>query len=153
MTVRPATVPDELDLVRTLFREYASGVELDLCFQGFEAELAELPGKYAPPSGRLLLATDGGAMLGCVALRRFSAADGEMKRLYVRPAARGLGAGRALVERVIAEARAVGYRRLLLDTLPSMAAAIALYESLGFRDIEPYCTHPVAEARYLGLEL
>jgi ribosomal protein S18 acetylase RimI-like enzyme len=153
MTVRPATVPDELDLVRTLFREYEAGIGVDLCFQGFEAELAELPGKYAPPTGRLLLATDGDAVLGCIALRRFTDADGEMKRLYVRPAARGLGAGRALVEAVIAAARAIGYRRLLLDTLPSMASAIALYESLGFRDVEPYRENPVPGARYLGLEL
>jgi ribosomal protein S18 acetylase RimI-like enzyme len=153
MTVRPATVPDELDLVRTLFREYEAGIGVDLCFQGFAAEVAELPGMYAPPTGRLLLATNGDVVLGCIALRRFTDSDGEMKRLYVRTAARGLGAGRALVEAVIAEARAIGYRRLLLDTLPSMAAAIALYESVGFRDVEPYRANPVPGARYLGLEL
>jgi ribosomal protein S18 acetylase RimI-like enzyme len=153
LTIRPAVIPDELPVVRELFREYADGLGVDLCFQGFEAELAGLPGAYAPPPGRLLLAVRGGVVLGCVALRRLSDADGEMKRLYVRPAARGCGAGRRLVAALIAEATAIGYRRILLDTLPTMAEAIRLYESVGFRPTEPYCINPVPGARYLALEL
>lgn len=153
MTTRDAEVPAELPLVRELFREYASLPEVGLCVRGMEAELAGLPGEYAPPSGRLLLAEAGGAVIGCVALRPVDEHTGEMKRLYVRPAARGSGAGRALAERVIAEARRIGYRRLVLDTLPSLVAAIRLYESLGFRDIAPYHANPVPGARYLGLDL
>jgi GNAT superfamily N-acetyltransferase len=153
VAIRNAHDPADLPLVRELFREYADTLGVDLCFQGFEAELAELPGRYAPPVGRLLLASASGTVLGCVALRPLSESVGEMKRLYVRPAARGLGAGRALAERVIAEARSIGYHRLCLDTLPSMAAAVRLYESLGFRDVPPYCHNPVPGARYLGLDL
>jgi ribosomal protein S18 acetylase RimI-like enzyme len=153
LEIRPASFPADLERVRGLFREYAAGLGVDLCFQGFEAELAGLPGKYAPPRGRLLLAEDGSGLLGCVALRPLSDEIGEAKRLYVRPAARGLGAGRRLWDTLIAEARAIGYRRLVLDTLPSMTAAIRLYESFGFRDVEPYCANPVPGARFLGLEL
>jgi ribosomal protein S18 acetylase RimI-like enzyme len=153
MEIRPAVVPTELDLVRLLFREYAAGLGFDLCFQGFEAELISLPGRYAPPAGRLLLAVAAGRVVGCIALRGLSETVGEMKRLYVRPAARGLGVGRALAERVILEARGIGYRRLVLDTLPAMAAAIGLYDALGFRDIAPYCANPVPGARFLGLDL
>jgi len=151
--IRPAVTPDELPVVRELFREYAAGLGVDLCFQGFEAELAGLPGAYAPPSGRLMLAVRGGEVLGCVALRRLSDSEGEMKRLYVRPAARGGGVGWALVSALIVEATEAGYRRLLLDTLPTMAAAIRLYESAGFRPVEPYCLNPVPGARYLALDL
>jgi GNAT superfamily N-acetyltransferase len=115
--------------VRELFREYADGLGVDLCFQGFEAELAGLPGAYAPPSGRLLLVVCGSEVYGCVALRRLSDSAAEMKRLYVRPAARGTGLGWALVNALIVEAEAIGYRRILLDTLPTMTAAIRLYSS------------------------
>jgi ribosomal protein S18 acetylase RimI-like enzyme len=151
--VRDAVVPDELGVVRELFREYADRLGVDLCFQGFAAELAGLPGDYAPPAGRLLLADAGGAIAGCAALRPISASVGEMKRLYVRPAFRGRGVGRDLVLRVLADARAVGYSHLYLDTLPQMAEAIRLYESLGFRDIPPYRANPVPGARFLALNL
>jgi ribosomal protein S18 acetylase RimI-like enzyme len=153
LRIRPAAIPDELPTVRELFREYADGLGVDLCFQGFEAELAGLPGAYAPPSGLLLLAACGSEVYGCVALRRLSESDAEMKRLYVRPAARGSGLGWALVSALIVEAQAIGYRRILLDTLPAMTAAIRLYESLGFRPVEPYCHNPVPGARYMALEL
>jgi ribosomal protein S18 acetylase RimI-like enzyme len=126
--------------LRGLFREYQAQLGVDLCFQGFEAELAALPGDYAPP-------------LGCVAMRPLDATTCEMKRLYVRDAARGLGLGRRLAERLIAEARALGYRRMVLDTLPSMAAAQGLYRSLGFAPIAPYTFNPVEGSRYLGLDL
>ena len=117
------------------------------------SELAGLPGAYAPPSGLLLLAVCGASAYGCVALRRLSESDAEMKRLYVRPSARGTGLGWALVSTLIVEAEAIGYRRLLLDTLPTMTAAIRLYESVGFHLVEPYCHNPVPGARYMALDL
>lgn len=144
-----ARVPDDLPLVRRLFREYADGLGVDLCFQGFEAELAELPGRYAPPAGRLLIAWRGDEALGCVALRPIDEAACEMKRLYLRPQARGLGLGRQLAERICDEARAAGYARIYLDTLPTMTAAVALYESLGFRPAEAYVYNPLAGAMFL----
>jgi len=127
--IAPAVTADEIAAVRQLFEEYAAGLEVDLCFQNFSAELAALPGSYAPPHGRLLLARVDGAPAGCVALRPQCAHAGEMKRLYVRPDHQGIGLGRRLAERVLGEARAIGYTSLLLDTLPSMGTAIALYES------------------------
>jgi ribosomal protein S18 acetylase RimI-like enzyme len=153
MLVRAASCPDELPLVRGLFQEYAAGLGVDLCFQHFAEELAGLPGVYAPPAGWLLLAEDDGRVAGCVALRPIAGGAGEMKRLYVRPAFRGRGVGRALVGRLLDEARAAGYRRVCLDTLPTMGEAVRLYEALGFRDTEPYCFNPVAGVRYLALDL
>jgi ribosomal protein S18 acetylase RimI-like enzyme len=153
MDVRPARVPDELPAVRALFQEYAAGLGIDLCFQRFEEEMAGLPGGYAPPSGRLMLAVEGDDVAGCIALRRLDDETCEMKRLYVRPAYRGAGAGRMLAERVLAEAAAAGYRSIRLDTLPSMARAIELYRALGFVPIEPYCHNPVPGAMYLAKEL
>ncbi len=155
MPIHAAESGADLGAARELFREYQRRLDLDLGFQGFAEELANLPGAYAPPRGRLLLATqaEDGAVLGCVALRPWGERDGEMKRLYVRPQAHGLGLGRKLAEAVIAEARAIGYRRLLLDTLPSMSAAQRLYESLGFVDIPPYRENPVAGTRFLALAL
>jgi putative acetyltransferase len=153
-TLRAATAAD-LDDVRTLFREYEAWLDHDLCFQGFAAEVAGLPGRYAPPSGGLWLAESAGALVGGIALREFSPGVAEMKRLYVREAARGSGAGRALAQLVIAEARARGYRTMRLDTLriDRMRAANALYDALGFRDIPPYYSNPLPGVRYMELEL
>jgi ribosomal protein S18 acetylase RimI-like enzyme len=145
--------PDDVEAVRRLFVEYQESLGVDLCFQGFDRELAELPGDYAPPEGSLLVARAEDCVVACVALRRLDPQTCEMKRLYVRPTQRGLGLGRALAEAVIAEARRIGYVRMRLDTLPSMTEAAALYERLGFRDIEPYTENPVPGARFLQLEL
>ncbi len=144
-----------LDLVRVreLFLEYAAWLNVDLCFQGFDAELAGLPGAYARPDGRLLLAMRDDQAAGCVALRRFDATTGEVKRLWVRPAFRDGGLGRMLAARIVHEARAVGYAGLVLDTLAPMAAAIALYRSLGFREIAPYYHNPLPGAVYMRLSL
>ena len=134
---------------RGLFEEYQKSLGFSLCFQNFDAELAGLPGAYAPPSGRLLLAFSGDEPAGCIALRKIGEEICEMKRLWVRPAFRGTGLGRRLVETLISEARVIGYRRVRLDTLPSMAAAQALYLSLGFRDIPPYNDHPIEGTRFM----
>ena len=142
-----------LATVQELFREYAKGIGIDLCFQNFDQELAELPGKYAPPEGRLLLALAGAEVAGCVALRKIGEGICEMKRLYVRPTFRRAGAGKMLARAVISAAGESGYDRMRLDTLSSMNEAIALYESLGFRRIEPYCHNPSAGAVFMELKL
>jgi len=151
--IRPARVPADLSAVRALFLEYAAGLGFDLCFQDFETELATLPGKYAPPEGRMLLAWLGTETVGCVALRRVRGEACEMKRLYVQPSARGLQVGRRLAERICDEARDAGYRRILLDTLPSMSAAVRLYTALGFEPVAPYAFNPIDGAIFLGLDL
>jgi GNAT superfamily N-acetyltransferase len=148
MIIRPASLQD-LDEIRIMLREYAEWLGVDLCFQNFEAELAGLPGDYAPPYGRLLIAE--GA--GCVALRPIDGDVCEMKRLYVRPEHRGSGLGRRLVLAIIDEARGIGYRKMRLDTMPKMDGAQRLYASLGFRDIAAYRYNPEPEARFLELDL
>lgn len=153
LTIVDAAAVDEVLMVRCLFEEYAASLGIDLCFQGFEQELAGLPGSYAPPQGRLLLAWEGGQTAGCIALRPLEPGSCEMKRLYVRPAFRGHGIGRVLVDRIIQAARQAGYRLMRLDTLPSMTAALALYRRLGFREIAPYYENPVEGAVFLELQL
>lgn len=145
-----------LAAARELFVEYAHSLGFDLCFQGFEEELAGLPGAYAPPRGRLLLADSSQGYLGCVALRHRPELEAnvcEMKRLYVRPAARGTGLGRALAERIIADAREIGYESMVLDTLATMTPAMTLYRSLGFTETDAYYANPIPEARYFALKL
>ena len=142
-----------VDACRELFREYQQGLGVSLCFQGFDRELAQLPGDYARPRGRLLLARIVGEPAGCVAVRPLGERDAEMKRLYVRPAYRGMGIGRVLAECAIDDARAIGYATLKLDTLPAMGEAQRLYAELGFGDTQPYNDNPVAGVRFLALEL
>lgn len=166
-----ATGGPALDAVRTLFQEYSRGLGISLCFQGFEQELAGLPGRYVPPGGAILMALAGGdapgsasdaetagsageRAAGCVAVRPLDEPGiCEMKRLYVRPGFRGLKLGRLLAEAAIEKARAAGYRAMRLDTLPSMTRAIAMYQKLGFKDIKPYCHNPHAGVRYMELTL
>jgi putative acetyltransferase len=152
---RLAEAADAADFAagRVLFEEYAAQLRIDLCFQGFAAELADLAAIYSPPSGCLLLARSGGVPVGCGAIRRFSADACEMKRLYVRSGARGASLGRRLAEALAARAREFGYARMLLDTLEEMAAARTLYRSLGFREIAPYYRNPSAGIVYMELGL
>ncbi|HSN92020.1 MAG TPA: GNAT family N-acetyltransferase [Anaeromyxobacteraceae bacterium] len=152
--LRIAASPADLDLARSLFREYERAVDTACCFEGFERELAEMGAIYGPPGGCVLLALDGGEAVGCAALRPLGDGAAEMKRLYLRPAARGRGLGGALVVRLLAEARALGHAKVVLETLPGrMPEAVALYQSLGFEEIPPYVRRPLAGARYLALSL
>ncbi|MCG3126402.1 MAG: hypothetical protein CHACPFDD_01237 [Phycisphaerae bacterium] len=170
MLITDGHTPDRIAVAAELFREYAATLGHDLCFQGFERELAELPGAYAPPRGRLLLARDADVWIGCVALRPLAAPDGgggcqsapppnangdfcEMKRMFVRPGVRRSGVGRALALAIIEQARTIGYTAMRLDTLHTMTAALSLYESLGFRRIAPYYHNPIPGAVYLELNL
>lgn len=147
----------ELDRLRAIFREYAAGLQVDLCFQDFDGELATLPGEYAEPRGILLMANVNGQVAGCCALRPMDSVDYpnacEMKRLYVRPGFRGIGLGRQLAEAIMDAARRAGYDYVLLDTLDDMEAARSLYEDLGFEEIPPYYHNPIAGAHYLRAEL
>nr|WP_315496749.1 GNAT family N-acetyltransferase [uncultured Rhodoferax sp.] len=149
--------PEELDGLRQLFQEYAAQLGVDLCFQNFAQELRELPGEYAAPRGALLLARAGNTLAGCCALRPLDTTDypnaAEMKRLFVRPAYRGLGLGRLLAEGILDAARQSGYDCVLLDTLDDMEAARALYEELGFEEVPPYYFNPIAGAHYLKADL
>jgi GNAT superfamily N-acetyltransferase len=153
LTIAQASSASDIATARRLFEEYAASLGTDGCFQGFEQELATLPGSYAPPGGRLLLATHGSDVAGCVALRPLDVDVCEMKRLYLRPAFHGRGLGRALVKEILREARIAGYRRMRLDTLPTMRAALALYRQLGFREIPPYGSNPIEGTLFLELQL
>ncbi len=149
LTLEQAESPEQIAAIRELFLEYAQSLNFSLCFQSFEEELAHLPGDYAPPDGRLLLAAHRSELAGCVALHKLQTDICEMKRLYVRPAFRGKGLGRVLAERVVADAREIGYKRLRLDTVePVMRGA-----ELGFREIAPYRENPIEGALYMELEL
>jgi putative acetyltransferase len=161
--LRPARGEIDLEETRRLFLEYAESLGFSLCFQGFDQELAALPGRYAPPSGEILLALrsdelpsseeDATRAVGVIALRGLDAETCEMKRLYVQPGIRGHALGRRLATALVERAREMGYRRMRLDTVESMTAAIALYLSLGFREIEPYYDNPLPGVRYFELDL
>jgi putative acetyltransferase len=154
LTFAQVESPDQIAQARELFLEYAQSLGFSLCFQNFDKELAELPGEYLPPAGRLLLAEFEGQLAACVALHELSPGICEMKRLYLRPQFRAKGVGRALAERIIDEARQIGYQRMRLDTVePVMKDAVAMYRKLGFREIAPYCANPMAGAIYMELEL
>ena len=151
--IEPAAGPEDMATLRALFLEYQDWLGVDLCFQGFEAELAGLPGKYAPPAGGVWLARVEGALAGCVGFRPHDGEACEMKRLWLRPAFRGLGLGRRLAEASIAAAGRAGYRTMCLDTLSFMDQARALYQTLGFREIPAYYDNPLEDVRYLELDL
>jgi carbonic anhydrase len=154
MKFKQVESPEEVDIARELFEEYAAWLGVDLCFQGFEKELSELPGNYSPPDGRLLLAIDDEQIAGCIAIRRIGPDTCEMKRLYVRPTFRGRGLGKDLANAVIKDARTVGYQKMRLDTLPPMMEhAVQMYRVLGFKEIEPYYPNPDAGTLYMELEL
>ena len=149
---QPQSAADWLQ-ARRLVEEYAASLNLDLAFQNFANEMEHLAGEYSAPTGAFLIASEHGAVLGCAGVRRFADGDGEIKRLYVVPAARGRGIGALLARRIVAEARRLGYARLLLDTLPAMQEAQALYESLGFKPTAPYRFNPLPGAAFFELSL
>ncbi len=144
---------EDLEHIRTLFREYADSLGFDLDFQDFQREFDGLPGDYSPPDGCLLLAKEGSQFIGCVALRKIDSDTCEMKRLYVRQAFRGKGIGRELSQAIINEARRIGYKKMRLDTIPTMKRANALYESFGFKKIKPYRYNPIKGALFMELNL
>jgi len=154
MHIFRAETDEDIRNARTLFEEYAAGLGISLCFQNFDRELANLPGDYAPPDGRLLLAAETDQLAGCVAMRKLAPGLCEMKRLFLRSAYRGQGLGRVLVDSIINEARKLGYTHMRLDTLPGrMDQAIALYRSVGFAEIAPYYENPVEDAKFMELKL
>lgn len=152
-TISPARTAIELTSAAALFRAYAKSLPVDLASQGFSQELKSLPGVYAPPAGELLLAKRGDHVLGTIALKQLEPHVAEIKRLFVRPQARRIGVGKALVMAILKTARERGYREIKLDTLPEMAGAIALYKSFGFAPIPPYGSHPYPGLVSLGLKL
>jgi len=154
MDLVQAETSEQIETARELFREYQEWLGISLCFQNFDDEVANLPADYRMPNGRLLIAIKDGDVVGCIALRKLTDDACEMKRLFLRPQFRGQGLGREMVQRIIDEAREIGYERMRLDTLPRwMDQAIALYEQFGFRDIPPYYDNPVAGARFMELIL
>lgn len=154
LKLKDAESAAEIAEARRLFEEYQAWLAIDLCFQNFEKELRELPGAYAPPRGRLILALEDEEVAGCVALRDLGAGVCEMKRLFVRPQFQDKGIGRALAEKIIEEARALGYKSMRLDTLPEkMGRAVGVYRKLGFEEIEPYYSNPTKDTLYMELKL
>jgi putative acetyltransferase len=154
LVIIPASSPEQIALVRELFLEYAKSLGFSLCFQNFDQELAGLPGYYAPPDGRLLLAEYESQLAGCIAMRPLAPGICEMKRLYIRPLFRGKRLGRVLAEHLINEARNIGYRHMRLDTIePVMKDAVVLYRRLGFLEIPAYCENPMPGALYMQLDL
>jgi ribosomal protein S18 acetylase RimI-like enzyme len=154
LTFAQAESPAQVAQARELFLEYAQSLGFSLCFQNFDKELAELPGDYAPPEGRLLLAEYAGDLAACVALYKLEPGICEMKRLYLRPQFRGKGLGRALADRIITDARQIGYQRMRLDTVePVMKDAVAMYRKLRFKEVAPYRPNPIAGAMYMELKL
>lgn len=153
-TIIQAQTPDQIDTARLLFREYEAWLGMDLCFQGFEEELRDLPGKYAQPDGRLLIAYVDEKPAGCIALRKISDGVCEMKRLFVRDGFRGHRLGLTLVERIISDAREIGYTKMRLDTYPAkMGKAVSLYESHGFRAIAPYYPNPHNDVLFMEADI
>jgi|SRR5580658_4624125 putative acetyltransferase len=154
LSISQAESPAQIAQARELFLEYAQSLGFSLCFQSFDQELARLPGDYAPPEGRLLLLECESQLAACVALHKLDRAVCEMKRLYLRPQFRGKGLGRTLAERIIAEARQIGYQRMRLDTVePVMKDAVAMYRRFGFKEIAPYRPNPIAGTLYMELTL
>jgi putative acetyltransferase len=153
LIISEAASAEELEAIRALFREYASRLGVDLCFQNFEAELRSLPGAYSRPRGRLLIARVEGQVAGCIALRPLDEVSCEMKRLYVRPQFRRLRVGKSLAQQIVEEARKIGYATMRLDTLDSMAPALRLYESLGFERCGAYYETPLANTVFMELRL
>ncbi len=153
MQIKQAATQAEIQAVRELFREYETFLDEDLCFQGFEEELAGLPGKYTPPGGDLLIAIDKGQIIGCVGIRPLGIGACEMKRLYVKPQARRTGAGKQLSQSIIESARQLGYQVMRLDTLEKLGAALDLYHSLGFKETAPYYANPLKGVVYLELTI
>jgi len=144
---------DHLDEVRELFHEYQKSLGIDLCFQNYDEELMTLPAKYAQPDGRLFLIKVEDDIAGCIALRRFDETRCEMKRLYIRPRFRGLHCGQALVEKIIQEAKLIGYEEMVLDTLSSLKSAVRLYKNFGFEEVNPYYENPLDDVLYFKLKL
>jgi ribosomal protein S18 acetylase RimI-like enzyme len=153
MTIRTAVSAEDIEVVRKLFREYQTSIGVDLCFQNFESELAGLPGKYAPPEGRLYLAFEDERVAGCAGLRKLEEGVCELKRLYVPPRYRGQGIGRQLTLQAMNDAQEIGYVRMRLDTLPTMGRAQELYRALGFKPIAPYTNNPIEGTLFLELRL
>lgn len=153
-SISQAESPAQMSQARELFLEYAQSLGFSLCFQNFDQELDGLPGDYAPPEGRLLLAEYEGQLAGCIALHKLESGICEMKRLYLRPQFRGKGLGRALADLIIRAARQIGYERMRLDTVePVMKDAVGMYRKIGFLEIDPYCANPIAGALYMELQL
>lgn len=153
LNIKIIPAKDELNELRQLFREYSNSLDIDLCFQDFEQELNDLPGKYSEPDGRLYIALLNDQVAGCVALRRNNHESAELKRLFIRNGFRGLGISKRLIQKVIQESLDIGYHSILLDTLDTMMPAISLYKSFGFEEIKAYYPNPIEGAIYLKLDL